>query len=178
MITGPDDVTDAVLAEVDRTKNPRMLLTARAVDGAGNDDGVVGHARSRDLRTWEVGPPRSLPGAGFGELEVLQSKLIDGRAVLVFSCHPREMTAQRVAASGRYCTWSTPGASILGPWDVTRARPFTADPDLFAAPLIQRRDGSWVIMGFRNLESRGADGLFIHDPIPVGLDAEGYLQAL
>jgi beta-fructofuranosidase len=64
---------------------------------------------------------------------------------------------------------------VLGPWDVTTARPFTADPDLFAAPLVQLRDGSWAIIGFRNLESRGEDGFFIHDPVPVTLDGDGYL---
>jgi beta-fructofuranosidase len=60
---------------------------------------------------------------------------------------------------------------------VRKARPFTADPELFAAPLVQQRDGSWVIVGFRNLEPQGQDGMFIHDPIPVTLDADGYLVA-
>ena len=154
-----------------------MLLSARAVGAARNDDGVVAHAWSRDLRTWEVGPPRCRPGAGFGELEVVQSKVLDGRAVLVFTCHPAEASPERVRASGRYCTWSVPGDSLLGPWDVTKARPFTADPDLFAAPLVQQRDGSWVILGFRNLEQYGGDGFAIGDPIPVELDADGYLVA-
>jgi beta-fructofuranosidase len=99
-----------------------MLLTARAVGAARNDDGVVAHARSRDLTTWEVGPPLCSPG-------------------------------------------------------ISGARPFTAEPDLFAAPLVQGCDGGWVILGFRNLEPRGLDGFDICDPIPVGLDAEGYLVA-
>jgi beta-fructofuranosidase len=154
-----------------------LLLTARAVGAGRNDDGVVAHARSRDLRTWEVRPPRSAPGTGFGQLEVVQSKVVDGRPVLAYTCHPDEMTPERIAATGRYCTWSVPGPGVLGPWDVAAARPFTADADLFAAPLVQCRDGSWVIMGFRNLEPQGRDGLFIHDPIPVTVDAEGYLVA-
>jgi beta-fructofuranosidase len=152
-----------------------MLITARAVGAGRHDDGVVAHATSRDLTTWEVGPPRCAPGAGFGQLEVLQSKVIDGRAVLVFTCHPQEMTPERLTASGRSSTWS--GPSVLGPWDIARARPFTADPYLFAAPLVQRRDGSWALVGFRNLEAQGEDGFFIHDPITVSLDAEGYLVA-
>jgi beta-fructofuranosidase len=181
--TGPDLTTASetwrdplVLADPDGD-GWHMLLTARAVDAERNDDGVVAHATSRDLTSWEVGPPRCRPGAGFGQLEVVQSKMIDGRAVLVFTCHPDEMTPERIASSGRYCTWSVPAPGVLGPWDVGRARPFTADPDLFAAPLVHRRDGSWVIIGFRNLEGTGEDGLFIHDPIPVGLDADGYLVA-
>jgi beta-fructofuranosidase len=155
-----------------------MLVTAREKGGAEHDDGVVGHATSPDLRTWTVRPPRCRGGAGFGELEVLQSKVIDGRPVLVFTCHPHSMTPAKAAATGHFCTWSVPGPSVVGPWDIVAARPFVADPDLFAAPLVQLRDGSWVIVGFRNLESQGRDGLFIHDPIPVGLDDEGYLRAI
>ena len=108
----------------------------------------------------------------------MQNKIIDGRSVLVFTCHPQEMTAERIAASGEYCTWSVPSPGPLGPWDISQARGFTAEPDLFAAPLAQRRDGSWVIFGFRNLEPKGIDAFEILDPIPVGLDAEGYLVKL
>ena len=43
--------------------------------------------------------------------------------------------------------------------------------------LVQRRDRRLAILGFRNLEPRGQDGLAIGDPIPVGLDDEGYLVA-
>ena len=182
--TGPDLTTASetwrdpfVLPDPDG-EGWHMLLTARAVGAARNDDGVIAHATSPDLLTWKLGAPLCRPGAGFGQLEVVQSKVIDGRPVLVFTCHPDEMTASRIATSGPFSTWSVPAPSLLGPWDVTRARPFTADPELFAAPLVQRRDGSWVIIGFRNLEARGEDGLFIHDPIPVTLDDEGYLVAV
>jgi beta-fructofuranosidase len=154
-----------------------MLLTARAVGAKRNDDGIVAHARSEDLTRWRVVEPLCRPGAGFGQLEVLQSKVIDGRAVLVFTCEPQEMTPERVAASGECCIWSVPGPGVLGPWDIDKARPFVADPDLFAAPLVQRRDGGWVILGFHNLERRGEDGFAITDPLPVTLDAEGYLVA-
>jgi beta-fructofuranosidase len=88
------------------------------------------------------------------------------------------MTPARVARSGEYCTWSLPAPGVTGPFDVEQARPFTADPDLFAAPLVQRRDGGWSILGFHNLEARGLDGFEIADPVPVGLDAEGYLTAV
>jgi beta-fructofuranosidase len=154
-----------------------LLISARAVAAGRNDDGVVAHATSADLSTWQLGPPLSEPGAGFGQLEVLQNKIIGGRSVLVFTCHPHEMTAERIARSGEYCTWSLPSPGLLGPWDIQQARPFTAEPDLFAAPLVQLRDGSWVIIGFRNLELKGSDAFEIIDPVPVALDAEGYLVA-
>ena len=154
-----------------------MLLTARGVGAGRNDDGVVGHATSADLEHWTLGPPLSQTGTGFGQLEVLQVKQVDGRWVLVFTCHPQEMTPERIARTGEYCTWSVPGPGPLGPWDVDAARPFTAEPNLFAAPLVRQREGSWVLIGFRNLEPQGLDGFEIIDPVPVALDAEGYLVA-
>jgi beta-fructofuranosidase len=154
-----------------------MLVTARAAGAARRDDGVIAHARSEDLLTWEVGEPLSHPGAGFGQLEVLQNTVVDGRPVLVFTCHPVEMTPGRRAASGDCCTWSVPSPGPLGPWDIASARPFTADPELFAAPLVRRRDGTSVLLGFRNLEPRGEDGFAIYEPIPVTVDADGYLVA-
>jgi beta-fructofuranosidase len=123
-------------------------------------------------------PPLSEAGTGFGQLEVLQTREIDGRWVLVFTCHPQEMTPERAAAAGGCCTWSVPCDGPLGPFDIAAARPFTADPTLFAAPVVQRRDGGWVILGFHNLEDQGGEEFEICDPIPVGLDADGYLTAL
>ena len=154
-----------------------MLMTARAVDAGRNDDGVVAHASSRDLRTWRVEAPLSRPGTGFGQLEVIQSRVIDGRPVLVFTCHPDEQAQDRIAAYGEYSTWSVPAPGPLGPWDVAAARPFTAEPELFAAPLVQRRDGSWAFIGFHHRGPEGDDGLAISDPIPVVLDGEGYIAA-
>lgn len=152
-----------------------LLVTARALDAARNDDGVIAHAWSPDLTTWEVREPLCAPGAGFGQLEVLRSMDIDGRPVLVFTCHPDEMTPERRAMSGACCTWSVPSPGLLGPWDITRARPFTADPTLFAAPIVTCRDGTTVIFGFHH---DGQDGsLWIGDPIEVTVDADGYLVA-
>ena len=153
-----------------------MLVCARAVGAAPNDDGVLAHARSRDLVTWECGPPLCRPGAGFGQLEVAQVQQVDGQWVLVFTCHPQEMTAERRARTGDFCTWSVPGDSMFGPWDIDRARPFLAEPDLFAAPLVRRRDGGWALVGFRNTEPKGVLAFEIMDPIPVVVE-DGYLQA-
>lgn len=153
-----------------------MLVTARAVGAERNDDGVVGHARSPDLATWEVRAPLSAPGSGFGQLEVLQVHRVDGQWVLVFTCHPDEQTAEHRARFGDFCTWSVAGDSPLGPWDVHAARPFTAVPDLFAAPLVRRRDGTWCLVGFRNREAEGVDALEIVDPVPVRLE-DGRLVA-
>lgn len=155
-----------------------MLITARSLTHGRNDDGVLAHARSHDLRTWELGPPVCDSGFGFGQLEVAQVKQVDGRWVLVFTCHPQEMTDERVASSGAYCTWSVPapeGGEQQGSWDISLAQPFTAEPDLFAAPLVQQRSGDWALVGFRNTEPRGELNFHIDDPIPVRLDDRGIL---
>ena len=168
---------DPVAIEDPDGRGWHLLVTARSAAADRNDDGVVAHASGPDLDHLTLGAPLCEPGAGFGQLEVLQSKQIDGRWVLVFTCHPQEMTAERLARTGHYCTWSVPSPGPLGPWDIDRARPFTAEPELFAAPLVEQRDGSWALVGFRNTEPRGIDSFFIIDPIPVTLDDEGYLAA-
>jgi beta-fructofuranosidase len=153
-----------------------MLVTARAIGAPSNADGVIAHATSPDLRHWTVQPPLTRPG-GFGQLEVCQVHRVEGRWVLVFTCHPQEQAAETIARFGPHSTWSVPGDSPLGPWDIGLARPFTAEPDLFAAPLVQRRDGSWALIGFKNLEPAGIDAFEIVDPIPVRL-VDGVLTAI
>ena len=152
-----------------------MLVTARDAWAAPNDNGVLAHARSADLHSWTMGPPVCEPGAGFGQIEVPQVRVIDGRPVLAFTCHPHEQTDARRAQSGFACTWSVPGGDVLGPWDISHAKPFEADPFLFAAPLVRRRDGQWVLLGFQNREPEGIFDFQIIDPIPVELDDDGAL---
>lgn len=153
-----------------------MLLTARALDRPRNADGVLGHATSPDQVHWTVQDPIGDP-AGFGQLEVPQVRRVDGTWVLVFTCHPQEQTPEQIARFGPHSTWSLTAPSALGPWDLQRARPFTDEPALFAAPLVQRRDGSWVLLGFRNLESEGGLALEILDPIPVRLAGDRLLSS-
>jgi hypothetical protein len=154
-----------------------MLFTARAVGAPRFDDGVLGHARSADMLTWEVTAPISEP-AGFGQIEVPQVRLIEGRLLLVFTCHPEEQTEQRKQAYGQFSTWSVIGESMLGPWDIARAQPFVFEPALFAAPLVQQRDGEWALLGFRNLESEGIFAFEIVDPIHVRLQDGSLVAAL
>jgi beta-fructofuranosidase len=157
-----------------------MLVTARLKGTERYDDGVLAHARSQDLVSWEVQPPVSGDPSGFGQIEVPQVRVVDGRPVLVFTCHPEEQSEARKAEHGHWCTWSVvgePGGSLLGPWDVSKAVPFRAEPTLFAAPLVQRRDGSWVLVGFRNQEPQGIFSFEIIDPVQVSVDGDG-LQAV
>ncbi|MET0837209.1 MAG: hypothetical protein ABWY19_00405 [Marmoricola sp.] len=150
-----------------------MLLSARARSAPRYDDGVIGHAWSPDLVRWEAREPICAPGAGFGQLEVVQVRVVDGQHVLVFTCHPLEQSAARREQHGDHSTWSLVGNGLLGPWDVSLAVPFAAEPELFAAPLVQSRDGSWMFVGFRNLEPEGVLAFEIIDPVPVHLEGGG-----
>jgi beta-fructofuranosidase len=141
-----------------------MLITARAAVGSAAGRGVVGHARSPDLRAWEVMPPLSRP-AGFGQLEVTQAIVVDGRPLLVFSCGPGEMDADRRARWSGGRIWVAPGESLLGPWNFEEAVALE-HPSLYAGRLVQDGDGDWCVMGFRDIE-RGAFVGEITDPLPV-----------
>jgi beta-fructofuranosidase len=133
---------------------------------------VLGYARSADLLRWDLAPPVTEP-AGFTHLEVPQVREVDGRWLLVFTCHPDEQTRQRRRRFGDYATWVVAGDGPTGPWDVARAKPFREEPLLFAAPLVRARDGGWAFVGFRNGEARGVFSFEIVDPIRVRLDADG-----
>ena len=95
----------------------------------------------------------------------------------MFTCQPERQADEQIARFGRFATWYVLGDALTGPWDVRAALPFEADPELSAAPLVQRRDGTWAFLGFRNTELSGAPSLEIVDPIPVALRG-GVLRAL
>ena len=113
-----------------------MLITARAKDAPRRRDGVLAHARSADMLTWELHPPLTQP-AGFGQLEVPRFCIVDGQPVLIFTCHPEEQSAEQIAKFGPFSTWYVLGDAATGPWDIDAARPFEGDPKLFAAQLVQ-----------------------------------------
>lgn len=150
-----------------------MILTSRSRGAARLEGGVLGHAWSPDLALWEAREPLCRAGAGFGQLEVAQVRIVEGQHVLVFTCHPEEQSAARREEYGEFCTWSVVGDNLRGPWDMSLAVPFAAEPHLFAAPLVQQRDGSWALIGFRNLELEGILSFEIIDPVPVHVEGGG-----
>lgn len=136
-----------------------MLVTARAKDVDVKHSGVIGHAVSDDLDHWEVLPPLTEPGAPFGQLEVSQSREVDGRHLLVFCCG-QDMQAE----PGPGGVWVAEGEGPLGPWDVAGAR-YVRPEHLYAGQLLPLRDGSWIYTGFNDV----VDGAFVGsapDPIP------------
>ena len=150
-----------------------MLVTARANHGDPSTRGVLGHATSTDLLNWDVQPPLSSPGQGFGQLEVFQFEIVDGVPVLIFCCGWRELSAERLAEFGqRDATYSVAVRADLTQIDFNQAKAFE-DPLVYAARIIKGRDG-WYLIGFVN----EVDGQFVGelcDPVPVTASVEAGL---
>ena len=143
-----------------------LLVTARANTGPAEDRGVIGHARSADLLNWDVQPPLSHPGAGFGQLEVFQVANLDGRHVLIFNCLPGEYSAARRASGDRGAIWAAIGESPLGPFDIQGATPLT-DESLYVGKLVRDPSGAWVLLAFHNIGPDGQFGGALSEPMPV-----------
>jgi len=149
-----------------------MLLTARASHGAPDERGVVGQAWSANLDGWEVRPPLSRPGAGFGQLEVTQVEVVDGRPVLLFSCLRRDLSTVGRARHATGGVWAVAAPSLTGPFDISRAR-LMADERLYSGRLVRDRAGDWVLLAFRNVDDVGRFVGEITDPMPVRWSDDG-----
>ena len=148
-----------------------MLITARANHGPADDRGVVGHAWSPDLRSWEPRPPLSRPGQGFGQLEVTQTTVIDGQPLLLFSCLRGDLAeARRTTTSGG--VWAAVTASPLGPYDIADAQLLT-DSSLYVGRVIHdRATGRPQFLAFLHDDPDSDQGFVgaISDPTPISWD--------
>lgn len=146
-----------------------MLVTARGRTGPIDDRGVVGYCWSPDLRTWEVRPPLSPMGQGFGQLEVMHTVAVEGQSFLIFSCLGEDTSAAMQATGTRGGTWAARGETELGPFDLAGAQ-LLADASLYVGRLIQLRDtAEWRFLAFANQLPDGGFGGTIIDPRPVSL---------
>jgi beta-fructofuranosidase len=154
-----------------------MLITARSAVGPADDPadrvdrGVVGHAWSTDLETWELREPLSAPGQGFGQLEVLQTHVVDGRQELLFNCMAGD-ASDRVKATGTEGgVWIASAESQLGPFDIAGAGRID-DPELYVGKFIDDREtGETKFMAFRN-ETGGSFIGEITDPYVASWDGD------
>jgi beta-fructofuranosidase len=155
-----------------------MLVTARANQGARDGRGVIGHARSADLRSWDVEPPLSEPGELF-QLEVPQLLELGGAWRILFCAGRRDHSAARLARPGvvaeygiHYLTSNTrfggyalqPGAFLVG------------DPAgrLYGGRILEH-EGAPLFFAWRMHDERGAFVGELSDPMPVTVRADGSL---
>lgn len=153
-----------------------LLVTARGRTGPADDRGVVGHCWSPDLRTWEVRPPLSEVGQGFGQFEVMHTAQVDGREFLVFSCLAKDAALRLREAGTPGGTYAVPAASVLGPYAFDRAQAI-APSGLYVGRLVPvRGTGEWSFLAFVDQDADGAFGGTIIDPLRVALDPSGGLR--
>ena len=143
------------------------LVCGRVPAGAPADArGVIGHAWSPDLLTWEPRPPLSEPGE-FGHMEVPQVEIVDGTPVLLFCAARVHTGAARKARlpDEPTGTFVAVGESLLGPWDIAGARVIPIK-DLYSGRLIRDRAGEWQVIGFLDGSERDAFVGELIDPVP------------
>lgn len=126
-----------------------LHVTARDVSEEPGS-GVVGHATSTDLLTWEVGPPLSRPNGRFEWLEVIQVVQVEGRWVLVFSCLDDAMVGAGPDDGG---VWTVPVEGPGSPVDVAAAV-LLLDRRHYVGKVVEH-GGTAYVMAFRNLDAEG-----------------------
>lgn len=148
-----------------------MLITARANHGETFDRGVVGHAWSEDLLEWELREPLTSPGQGFGQLEVCQTHVVDGRHVLLFNCLAADASEATKASGTPGGVWIAAAESELGPYDIAGAR-LIDEPGLYVGKLVDdAATGETKLLAFIH----DVDGQFIgeiSDPYVVSWDGD------
>jgi beta-fructofuranosidase len=144
-----------------------MLITARSNQGPPDDRGVLGHAVSPDLQHWEVRPPLSEPGAGFGHIEVPQIASVDGRQVLLFSCLDTHFPPARRDAGAAGGIWYLPIESPTRPFDLASARLLTDDA-LYCGRVVHDREGRPALLAFHYFDKARQFVGELSDPMPIG----------
>lgn len=146
-----------------------MMMTAcMDVSPHRYDRGVIGHATSTDLVAWEPGPALCQPFSGFGNLEVPQYVVVDGVPLVLFCCAANELSPARAAAeAGGVYSIVLDGSPLAG-FDASTARLFPK-AGLYAARVVQGRDGRWNLLGFLDQVEGRFQGT-LTDPIPVTAD--------
>ena len=94
------------------------LLSARVPTGPTDGAGVVAHAQSADLISWEIGPPITQPGE-VAQAEVPQLVRIGDGYKLLVSCHDKDhslLRRERLREPGQTGTFALSSASPFGPF--------------------------------------------------------------
>ena len=163
-----------------QTGDFHALITASATEGPTNGRGVVAHARSDDLVSWETLPPLTEPG-DFYALEVPQLTKLGDRYYLLFStwaeahsARRREETGLDPAGGTHYLVADDP----LGPFRFSTHEFLVGDPlgSLYSGKLVEGPDGDPCFLAWRNFAPDGSFVGELDDPLPVSVDGEGNLR--
>lgn len=154
-----------------------MLVTARASadPGVADDDaGVLGHAWSPDLSHWQVRPPVTRPGVGYGHLEVPQVAEVDGRNFLIFSCPQAALSAERRRAGYHGGVWAAPLSAATGSFDVSTARLLL--DERYYSGRVHDVAGRAQLLAVLNSDDVGRFVGALSDPMSLSVGDDGHLQ--
>jgi beta-fructofuranosidase len=156
-----------------------MLLTASANEGPLDARGVIGHARSRDLRSWEVGPPLSQPGE-FSQLEVPQLVHLGGAWRILFSAMQQDHSEGRLARAGVVPECGThylTSEAKFGRYALDRDDFLVGDPrGRHYAGRLLHHGGKWHFFAWRMHDDRGGFVGELSDPMRVSVGSDGSLS--
>lgn len=160
------------------TRRFHMLVCARASDGPPDGRGVIGHASSDDLETWEVGPPLSVPGE-LRQLEVPQLVRLGGVWRVLFCATEHDHSAARLARAGVRAEGGSHelvGASPLGPFAPARDAFVLGDArrGWYAARVVEHHGTPWLL-AWRRHDDAGRFVGEIGDPMAVEVRPDGAL---
>jgi beta-fructofuranosidase len=155
-----------------------MFATARANHGSADGRGVIAHAVSADLSTWEVRPPVFEAGE-FSALEVPQLVHLGGCWRLLFSAFGHDHSAARLARPGVVAEAGTHylvADDELGPFRLDRDQFLVGSPDVqfYAGRVIQHR-GAWWFLAWHHAADRRFVGE-LSEPMPVTVGPGGSLS--
>jgi len=180
---GPDANREAwrdpwVLWDFD-SRRFHMLITARANHGPPDGRGVIGHAWSPDLCSWQTGPPLSEPGEFF-HLEVPQLVHLGGAWRILFSALSHDHSAARLARLGVIAEGGThylAAKEKFGRYALDQDAFLVGDPHgrLYAGRLLHHRD-RWHYFAWQHIDGDGRFFGGLSDPMPLTVHADGSLS--
>lgn len=155
-----------------------VLVTARSRLGELDGAGVLGHARSVDLVSWDVLEPLTAPGE-FAQLEVPQLVPTGRGYLILFSCHSHDHSRRRLerlgapGLGGTFTLWSE---DFRGPWSAS-GRPLGlagdgVGPAPYAGKLISGHGGQWEFIASDADNDKDFLGELI-GPFPAECGADG-----
>jgi beta-fructofuranosidase len=154
-----------------------VFITARGKTGDTFERGVIGHARSPDLLSWDVLPPVTEP-LRFGQLEVPQLVPSHGRWFLLFSSDvPTQAHDHRELGPGTG-TFYLVGDAPTGPFTMIGDGVVEVDRpgSTYAGKVHLTTDGQPVFLAWHRTGNDGTFDGWLADPRPIELSADGTIR--
>lgn len=149
----------------------RMYVCARSRSGPPDGRGAIALLTSTDLRTWEPGPPVTVPGE-FRQMEVPQIVPAGRRLALLFCLGDTDHSAVRLGrgVAREYGTHAMYGDRLGGPFTLHGDAFLSGDngPSLYAGRAVRHADRWWFVAWDR-VDASGDFVGALSDPYPLAV---------